>query len=206
MKRLVVPLLGIVAVLELVGLGVMLWPMDSPEPISLTKPAMVEIPQEAGVDTSEVPLIVYLTDKYDADPDLIRQLVEWADTHDHGTMILAIMAVESRFQPEVVSRAGACGLGQVMAGVHLDPYELKSARGAGRPTIVDECGIESKDQLFEPELNFCATGVVYGSLLERRGSVEQALWDYVGSRGEVGKAYAKKVLRVHKGISTALER
>jgi hypothetical protein len=118
-------------------------------------------------------------------------------------MILAIMAVESAFRPEVVGPGGR-GLGQINP-IHLREDVIKWARIAGRPTLIDKCGIEHERHLYDPEMNFCATGTLYGNLLERRGSVEKALFDYVGSRGQAGQVYARKVMRAHAAIAEALQ-
>jgi hypothetical protein len=54
-------------------------------------------------------------------------------------------------------------------------------------------------------MNFCATGTLFGNLLERRGSVEKALYDYVGSRGRAGEIYARKVMRAFAEIAEAIQ-
>ena len=147
-----------------------------------------------------VPLLVaHLTERYNVEPLLAGQLAAWADDHKHGGMILAIMAVESFFRPDVAGPGGR-GLGQINP-IHLREDVIKWTRLAGRPTLRDKCGIEHERHLYDPELNFCATGMLYGNFLERHGSVEKALFDYVGSRGQAGQAYARKVMRAYAGIA-----
>jgi hypothetical protein len=155
-------------------------------------------------EKDNVPLLVaHLTERYRVEPFFAEQLAAWADEHQHGNMILAIMAVESTFRPEVVGPGGR-GLGQINP-IHLREDVIKWARIAGRPTLVDKCGIENEQHLYEPEMNFCATGTLYGDLLERRGSVEKALHDYVGSRGQAGQAYARKVMNAYAQIAEAIQ-
>jgi hypothetical protein len=151
---------------------------------------------------SNTPLLVaYLTERYSVDPSLAERLAAWADEHEHGSMILAIMAVESTFRPGSIGPGGR-GLGQINP-IHLREDVIRWARLAGRPTLIDKCGVSIEQHLYEPEMNFCATGTLYGSFLERRGSVEKALYDYVGSWGRAGEVYARKVMRAHAEIAQA---
>jgi hypothetical protein len=144
-----------------------------------------------------------LTERYQVELSLAERLAAWADEHEHGSMILAIMAVESTFRPEAVGPGGR-GLGQINP-IHLREDVIRWARQAGQPTLADECGARDEQHLFEPEINFCATGTLFASLLERRGTAEKALFDYVGSRGRAGEVYARKVLRAHAAIAEAIQ-
>jgi len=146
-------------------------------------------------------LVAHLTERYSVDSSLAERLAAWADEHEHGSMILAIMAVESTFRPASVGPGGR-GLGQINP-IHLREDVIRWARIAGRPTLIDKCGVSTEQQLYEPEMNFCATGTLYGSFLERRGSVEKALYDYVGSWGRAGEVYVRKVMRAHEDIAQA---
>jgi len=156
---------------------------------------------ETGKDNTPH-LVAHLTERYKVELSLAEMLATWADDHEHGSMILAIMAVESTFRPHVVGPGGR-GLGQINP-VHLDQDEIRDARRAGRPTLIDACGIQSEQDLYCPERNFCATGTLYGSFLKRRGTAERALFDYVGSRGRAGEVYARKVMRAHAEIAEAI--
>ena len=148
-------------------------------------------------------LVTHLAERYRVDLSLAERLAAWADEHEHGKMILAIMSVESTFRPDAVGPGGR-GLGQINP-IHLREDEVKWARLAGRPTLVDKCGIEREQHLYDPEMNFCATGTLYGSFFDRRGSAEKALYDYVGSRGQAGQTYVRKVMRAHAEILEALQ-
>jgi hypothetical protein len=147
-------------------------------------------------------LVAHLTERYSVDLSLAEMLASWADDHEHGNMILAIMAVESTFRPATVGPGGR-GLGQINP-LHLAQDEIRDARRAGRPTLLDTCGIETEKDLYCPERNFCATGTLYSSFLKRRGTVEKALFDYVGNRGRAGEVYARKVMRAHAEIAEVI--
>jgi len=142
--------------------------------------------------------VAHLTERYRVELPLAERLAALADDHEHGSMVLAIMAVESTFRPDVTGPGGR-GLGQINP-IHLREDVIKWARRGGRPTLVDSCGIEKEQDLYHPELNFCATGILYGNFLERRGTAEKALYDYVGSRGHAGQVYARKVMRAYAEI------
>jgi hypothetical protein len=157
-----------------------------------------------GAERDNTPLLAaYLTARYRVEPLLAERLAGWAGEYEHGRMILAIMAVESTFRPELVG-VGGRGLGQINP-IHLREDVIRGARLAGRPTLLDKCGVRHEADLYEPEMNFCATRILYGVFLERRGSVEKALHDYVGSRGEAGQVYARKVMRAHAEIAGMME-
>ena len=158
--------------------------------------------RELGRDNTPL-LVAHLTERYGADPSLAESLAAWADEHEHGKMILAIMAVESTFRPGSVGPGGR-GLGQINP-IHLREDVIKWARLAGRPTLIDKCGVSDERHLYDPEMNFCATGTLFGSFLERRGSVEKALYDYVGSWGRAGEVYVRKVMRAHAEIAEVLQ-
>ena len=155
-------------------------------------------------EKDNVPLLVaHLAERYKVDMSLAEQLAAWADSHVHGSMILAIMSVESSFRPNAIGPGGR-GLGQINP-IHLREDVIRWTRIAGRPTLIDKCGIEHEHHLYDPEMNFCATGTLYGNLLEQRGSAEKALYGYVGSRGSAGREYARKVMRAHANIAGAIQ-
>jgi soluble lytic murein transglycosylase-like protein len=95
------------------------------------------------------------------------------------TVILAIMAVESSFNPFAQSQVGAQGLMQVMTRVHGDKYE--SAGG----TLT----------AFDPVTNMRVGVKVLQECIARAGSVEGGLKYYVGAANLTDDGgYAGKVL------------
>lgn len=101
------------------------------------------------------------------------------------TLILAIMAVESSFNPFAQSHVGAQGLMQVMTRVHGDKYE--SAGG----TLT----------AFDPVTNMRVGVKVLQECIARAGSVEGGLRYYVGAANlEDDGGYAGKVLAEHERL------
>ena len=98
------------------------------------------------------------------------------------TLILAIMAVESSFNPFAQSHVGAQGLMQVMTRVHGDKYESAGGTLAA----------------FDPVTNMRVGVKVLQECIARAGSLEGGLRYYVGAASLPDDGgYAKKVLAEH---------
>ena len=82
------------------------------------------------------------------------------------TLILAIMAIESSFNPFAQSPVGAQGLMQVMTRVHDDKYEAFGGTHAA----------------FDPVSNLRVGVQVLKECIQRAGSLEEGLRYYVGGR------------------------
>lgn len=101
------------------------------------------------------------------------------------TLILAIMAVESSFNPFAQSQVGAQGLMQVMTRVHGEKYE--SAGG----TLT----------AFDPVTNMRVGVKVLQECIARAGSLEGGLRYYVGAANLTDDGgYASKVLAEHERL------
>lgn len=130
----------------------------------------------------------WLSKKYRVAPEPLSALV--AEAYEIGarmkldpTLILAVMAVESGFNPFAQSPVGAQGLMQVMTGVHSDKYENFGGRLAA----------------FDPVTNLRVGVKVLQECIQRAGgSVQTGLRFYVGAANlpEDG-GYAEKVLAEH---------
>ena len=95
------------------------------------------------------------------------------------TLILAIMAIESGFNPFAQSPVGAQGLMQVMTRIHDDKYEAFGGNFAA----------------FDPVTNLRVGVQVLKECITRTGSVEAGLRSYVGAANLTDDGgYAAKVL------------
>jgi soluble lytic murein transglycosylase-like protein len=92
-------------------------------------------------------------------------------------LILAVMAVESRYNPVAESGVGAKGLMQVMPKFHLD----KLAAHGGEPALL------------EPEVNILVGTRILREYQRRLGDTEAALQMYAGALDEPTAQYAAKV-------------
>ena len=113
---------------------------------------------------------VWISRRYRVAPEPISRLVKeaWSVGDRAGldpTLILAIMAVESSFNPFAQSAVGAQGLMQVMTSVHDDKYEPFGGNFAA----------------FDPVTNLRVGAQVLKECISRAGSVEAGLRYYVGA-------------------------
>ncbi len=126
----------------------------------------------------------WLARRYKVAPEPISRLVTeaWqvgARVGLEPTLILAIMAVESSFNPFAQSSVGAQGLMQVMTRIHDDKYEAFGGNFAA----------------FDPVTNLRVGVQVLRECIARAGSVEAGLRFYVGAANlDHDGGYAAKVL------------
>ena len=128
----------------------------------------------------------WLSKKYRVAPEPLSALVEEAyeiglRTKLDPTLILAVMAVESGFNPFAQSPMGAQGLMQVMTRVHSDKYDSFGGKLAA----------------FDPLTNLRVGVKVLQECIKRAGTAEGGLRYYVGSSTEDDGGYASKVIAEH---------
>ena len=121
----------------------------------------------------------WLSKKYRVAPEPLSALV--AEAYEIGTrakidptLILAIMAIESSFNPFAESAVGAQGLMQVMTRVHTDKYQNFGGHFAA----------------FDPVSNLRVGVKVLQECIARAGSLEGGLRFYVGA-GNMAKVMAE---------------
>lgn len=136
-----------------------------------------DLPKEQALLTQ------WLSRKYRVAPEPLAALV--AESYRIGgkikidpTLILAVMAVESSFNPFAHSSVGAQGLMQVMTRVHQDKYENFGGQLAA----------------FDPLTNLRVGVKVLQDCIRSAGSVEGGLRLYVGAVTTDGSDYVEKVL------------
>lgn len=138
----------------------------------------------AALPTPQAAVANWLSRRYRVAPEPVSRLVQeaWLVGHRMAldpTLILAVMAVESSFNPFAQSPVGAQGLMQVMTHVHDDKYEAFG-------------GIRAA---FDPVSNLRVGVQVLKECIARAGGLEAGLRQYVGaaSLSDDG-GYAVKVL------------
>ena len=151
------------------------------EPDAIARATAID-PKELSRQQGSVAL--WLSRRYRVALEPVARLVQeaWqagARSHLDPTLILAIMAVESSFNPFAQSAVGAQGLMQVMTRVHDAKYE---AFGGSRAA-------------FDPVTNVRVGVQVLKECIARAGSVEGGLRLYVGAGNLADDGgYAGKVL------------
>ena len=130
----------------------------------------------------------WIARRYHVAPEPIARLVQesWTVGQRAGlepTLILAVMAVESSFNPFAQSPVGAQGLMQVMTKVHNDKYEAYGGHLAA----------------FDPVSNLRVGVSVLKDCIGKAGGLEGGLHFYVGAgTSDDDGGYASKVLAEHQ--------
>lgn len=150
--------------------------LDASERATATDPA--DLPKQQAA------VAFWLSKKYKVAPEPLSALV--AEAYALGakakldpTLILAIMAIESGFNPFAQSPVGAQGLMQVMTKIHSDKYEDFGGKLAA----------------FDPITNLRVGVKVLQGCIAQAGSIEGGLKYYVGAANLADDGgYANKVV------------
>lgn len=158
--------------------------------IGFTEPGAVD--RATAVNPKDLPskqaaVALWLSKKYSVAPEPLSALVAHAfnigeKSKLDPTLILAIMAIESGFNPFAQSPVGAQGLMQVMTGIHHDKYAHFGGKLAA----------------FDPVTNLRVGVKVLEECIARAGSIEGGLKFYVGAANlDSDGGYANKVMAEH---------
>lgn len=145
----------------------------------------------AELPEQQAKVTYWLSRKYRVAPEPLGALVSEAfavgkKVNLDPSLILAVMAVESRFNPFAQSPVGAQGLMQVLTRVHTDKYEDFGGQLAA----------------FDPVSNLRVGVQVLKDAIRRAGSVEGGLRLYVGAVTTDGSGYINKVMAEHLRIQS----
>ena len=174
------------------GLSVRVDQQPSSALASLRMPAFALEPGDDGLSPEMLRVRDWITDTYRVPGEVIEPALAAAEesAEQHGfdpLLIVAIMAVESSFNPRAVSNMGAQGLMQVIPRYHQD----KIGQGRG------------KYALFDPGLNVRVGTLVLQEGLQRYGTLQRALQYYNGSLKDPNARYTRKVMAIKKRLVAA---
>lgn len=145
--------------------------------------AVVPLALAESVDPEKYKALVsYVSRRYRIAPDVIERFVgaAYSAGRNNGLdplLILAVMAVESRFNPVAESLVGAKGLMQVVPRHHLD----KLMEHGGEEAVLD------------PMINIALGARILKEYVRRTGSLEAGLQFYNGALADPTSRYAQKV-------------
>ncbi len=154
-----------------------------------TEPAAVDrvaATEAVSLPKQQANVAAWLSRKYRVAPEPLSVLVAEAfaigqKARLDPTLILAVMAIESRFNPYAESPVGAQGLMQVLTRVHTDKFQHFGGEMAA----------------FDPVANLRVGVKVLQDCVKRTGSVEGGLRCYVGAVSTDGSGYINKVMSEH---------
>jgi len=159
--------------------------------------APVLISEEMTLPAADVrPTVEYLSRKYRVAAAAIEPLVLTAREAGEKTgldpmLLVAVMAIESGFNPIAESQMGAQGLMQVIPRFHQDKLKHDAVPG---------------NDLLDPSVNIHVGALVLKEYIRRTGSLEAGLQQYAGAVGDVDGGYAAKVLAEKQRIESAVRR
>ena len=136
----------------------------------------------ALLGTAIVVAVVTLVARADLRTDAEQQLLGWLLQRQD----VAVMAIESRFNPYAQSPVGAQGLMQVLTRVHTDKYDNFGGHMAA----------------FDPVSNLRVGVKVLQDCIKQAGSVQGGLRLYVGAVTSDGGDYINKVMAEHLRIQS----
>ncbi len=164
------------------------------EVVELTAVERATAANPKELPTRQAAVAYWLSKKYGVAPEPLSVLV--AQAFDIGqkakldpTLILAIMAIESGFNPFAQSPVGAQGLMQVMTKIHSDKYDNFGGGFAA----------------FDPVTNLRVGVKVLQECINRAGSIEGGLKHYVGAANLADDGgYANKVMAEHARLTAVM--
>ncbi|WP_353152601.1 lytic transglycosylase domain-containing protein [Herminiimonas fonticola] len=157
---------------------------DAAEPEAALKTATTGNNAMMGTDLQQQRVTQWISKRYRVANDATNMLVSAAyltgkEINFDPLLILAVMAIESRFNPFAESPVGAQGLMQVMSKVHHDKF-------------ADMGGTKAA---LNPVANIKVGSLILKEYVARGGSVEAGLKRYVGAAAmDTDAGYGAKVL------------
>ena len=167
---------------------------EEAEVVELTAVGRATAANPKELPSRQAAVAYWLSKKYGVAPEPLSVLV--AQAFEIGqkakldpNLILAIMAIESGFNPFAQSPVGAQGLMQVMTKIHSDKYQNFGGGFAA----------------FDPVTNLRVGVKVLQECITRAGSIEGGLKHYVGAANLADDGgYAGKVLAEHARLTAVM--
>jgi soluble lytic murein transglycosylase-like protein len=168
---------------------------------TLVQPEQTAVDRATATDPKALPpeqaqLAQWIARKYLVAPEPVAALVAGAyqtgrTTRIDPALILAVMAIESSFNPFAQSTAGAQGLMQVMTRVHVEKYD----------------GYGGQFAAFDPLSNLRVGVWVLRDCIDQAGSTEGGLRCYVGATHlKTDGGYVSKVLAEYGRLQQVIGR
>lgn len=162
-------------------------------PVATLTPA--EVVDEGGLSAEMARVRDWIARRYRVSTVALEPVLEAAEEAGRlagidPLLIVAVMAIESSFNPFAESQMGARGLMQVIPRFHKDKIGPEHDENA----------------LFDPALNVRVGTQVLHEGLRRYGSMQAALQYYGGALSDPQASYARKVMAMKKRLVSAAGR
>lgn len=165
-----------------------------PAPVELPKPPEMRKPSPSPKPSPErQALVAYLSHRFYVAPDALRHMVATAYRAARSVgmdplLVLAVISVESSFNPIAQSVMGAKGLMQIIPKYH-------------RAKLLEYGGEEAA---LDPESNILVGTRILHEYVYRAGTVKAGLQLYNGASDDASAQYAQKVLAERERLDRAL--
>jgi soluble lytic murein transglycosylase-like protein len=165
--------------------------------IAPAEPQPASAPADAAAENTRLQaLSEFLARRYKVSQAVTLDLVTIAHTagQEMGLdplLIIAVMAVESRFNPIAESVAGAKGLMQIIPKYHTDKFR--------------EFGGEQY-AVFDPETNILVGAQILKEYMSRTGHLDSALQMYNGALSDLEDTYTGKVMTEKQRLQQVLRK
>lgn len=156
-------------------------------------PVTAETPRADPNEGRYRALAGFLARRYRVSEDATFDLVSMAHAAGHQIgldplLIIAVIAVESRFNPIAESVAGAKGLMQVIPKYHADKLQV----------------FGGEQSVFDPRTNILVGTQILKEYVRRTGSTTSALQMYAGAVDDAQDGYSTKVLSEKRRLQSVV--
>jgi soluble lytic murein transglycosylase-like protein len=139
-------------------------------------------------------LVAALARKYRVSAEATREMVDAAYTEGGRNgldplLIIAVIGVESRFNPIAQSDGGALGLMQIIPRYHGDKFDAAAG-----------------ESMLDPRVNIQVGAAVLREYIRRAGTEEAGLQLYNGANDDESNAYAHRVLAEKQRLKSLVRR
>ena len=147
----------------------------------------------AAPDAAQQALTAHLSKRFFIAPGATERMVAAAhraaaEVGLDPLLVLAVIAIESRFNPIAESVMGAKGLMQIIPRYHLD--KLRAAGG--------------EDMVFDPESNIHVGARILQEYVYRGGTLEAGLQQYNGASRDANAYYSRRVMAERERLEAVL--
>jgi soluble lytic murein transglycosylase-like protein len=155
--------------------------------------ANLDASASAAPDAAQQVLTAHLSKRFFIAPGATERMVAAAhraaaEVGLDPLLVLAVIAIESRFNPIAESVMGAKGLMQIIPRYHLD--KLRAAGG--------------EDMVFDPESNIQVGARILQEYVYRGGTLEAGLQQYNGASRDANAYYSRRVMAERERLEAVL--